>query len=178
MVATKVLLIQLCSVYMQCLFCDKTYNGKPNRIWAHLLGGDTSILKCEKVPNDVISVVRDLDEQTKKVAQDKKRKIQLDKLPNQTKVQATKPWTKRQLLLLSTPVSKQPQIPQLHECFTVVEFHFLSSKVNTASKPFWWLLNAVQVTSCLLELHCQGICCRMPWPVSTTSWPSSRCKWH
>lgn len=70
---------------MECLFCDKTYNGGPKRIRAHLIGGDSCILKCEKVPNDVINAVKALEEQTKKVAQDKKkRKIELDKLTKST----------------------------------------------------------------------------------------------
>jgi len=73
----------LAYVTMECLRCDKSYNGGPKRIRAILIGGDSCLLKCKKVPNDVINAVKAQEEQTKKVAQDKKRKIEhLQNRPN------------------------------------------------------------------------------------------------
>jgi hypothetical protein len=69
---------------MHCLFCGRTYNGGPNRIRAHLLGGETSISKCEQVPDEVMSVMRALNDEKQKRDREKQRKIELDKLTKST----------------------------------------------------------------------------------------------
>jgi hypothetical protein len=73
-------------VTMQCLYCDKTYSGGVNRIRAHLVGGDTSISKCDKVPDEVLSAMTALSKDKEQHDREKKRRCAVEKL---TKAEGT-----------------------------------------------------------------------------------------
>jgi len=63
-----------------CLYCDKTYSGGPNRIRAHIVGGDSSISKCDKAPEEVVDAMRAVSAEKNRLAREKKKKCELDKL--------------------------------------------------------------------------------------------------
>jgi hypothetical protein len=65
---------------VHCLYCDKTYSGGANRIRAHLIGGDTSILKCGNVPDEVACAMKVLNEGKEKKDRDRKIRNELDRL--------------------------------------------------------------------------------------------------
>ena len=65
---------------MRCLYCNKTYSGWANRIRVHLTGGDTSISKCDKAPEDEQHGIKGLCDAKHKQYAEKKRRGVLDKL--------------------------------------------------------------------------------------------------
>jgi hypothetical protein len=63
-------------VTMRCLYCDKAYSGGVNRIRSHLIGGDTSISKCDKVPEEVVTAMKtDATVKTQRDQDKKKHKL-------------------------------------------------------------------------------------------------------
>ena len=71
-------------VTMQCLYCEKTYSGGVNRIRAHLVGGDTSISKCDKAPEEVVDALSAITREKTQRDREKKKRNELDKLTKGT----------------------------------------------------------------------------------------------
>jgi len=67
-------------VTMQCLYCDKTYSGGVNHIRAHVVGGDTSISKCDKAPQEAVDAMKAINKEKAVRDREKKKRDELDKL--------------------------------------------------------------------------------------------------
>jgi hypothetical protein len=62
---------------VQCIYCDKQFNGGPFRIRAHLLGTRIGVAPCQQVTPDAVTQLR-AEEESRKVAEEakaKKRKL-------------------------------------------------------------------------------------------------------
>lgn len=77
-------------VTMRCLYCDKAYSGGVNRIRSHLVGGDTSISKCDKAPDEVVTAMKTVATEKTQRDHDKKKRVELDKLTKGAGSVATK----------------------------------------------------------------------------------------
>ncbi len=73
---------------MKCLYCDKAYSGGVKRIRAHLTGGDTSITKCDKAPDEIVEAMKSVSTEKEKSDKQKKIKAQLDKLTQKPELSA------------------------------------------------------------------------------------------